>query len=198
MSDNIPSKDPAADSSMGAMLRETMRKYMMSIDGMLPATVISYNRQTNRATVVPSIVMLTTGGESLARAPYANVPVLALGGGGATLTWPIKPGDTGWIEACDRDISLWLQSGGGAGAWPNTHRIHSFSDARFIPDTLAKHPAPSTVAADEVCLSHGETYIAVGPNGVRVVGGLTIDGVVFGTHKHSGVQPGGANTGGPL
>src|SRR5699024_6656222 len=41
----------------------------------------------------------------------------------------------GWLKANDRDISLMMQRGG-MEDWPNTQRLHSFSDAMFFPDTL--------------------------------------------------------------
>ncbi|OWK42477.1 hypothetical protein [Fimbriiglobus ruber] len=43
-------------------------------------------------------------------------------------------GDTGWIKANDRDISLFKQTT--AASSPNTARLHDFADAMFFPDTL--------------------------------------------------------------
>lgn len=227
MSENIPSKDPAADSSMGSMLREVFSKALKSVDGMLPATVVSYNRETNRATVVPSIHMVTTGGQNLERAPYANIPVLALGGGEFVINFPLKAGDTGWIEASDRDISLWLQSKGANRTAPNTHRIHSFSDGRFIPDMLANYTLSEDAGTDGMVIQHkdGASAVVVFADRVliksttidfegtaainmkapeikiegptTVTGGLGIDGIDFGTHVHGGVQTGSNTTNGP-
>jgi len=75
------------------------------------------------------------------------------------------------------------------------------------------------VWADRVKISSGSISATVGPsaitlaNGVAgmtmtsagttfagpvtIPGGATINGIQFGTHTHSGVQPGGGNTGGP-
>lgn len=212
MSENIPSKDPEADSSMGAMLRQVMQKLMQSVDGMLPATVVSYNRTTNRATVLPSISMITTGGDALPRAPYANIPVLALGGGGTVINFPLKAGDTGWIEASDRDISLWLQGGGKRNSQPNTFRMHSFSDGRFIPDVLGKYEIAAGVADDEMVIQtlDGGTVVSLGPDRVYaaapkieissqvfITGELTVNGIAFTPHVHGGVTPGDGTTAGP-
>lgn len=227
MSENILDKDPAADANMASMLRGVLDKYMKSVDGMLPATVVSYNRTTNRATVVPTINMVTTSGEALARAPYANLPVLALGGGEFFINFPLKAGDTGWIEASDRDISLWLQGAGAKAARPNTYRAHSFSDGRFIPDVLGnytladdadgamviQHKDGSTavvISNEGVTIKAAQTVKIEAPNveinapqGIAITGpvtssgGMTIDGITFGTHTHSGVQTGSGNTGGP-
>lgn len=211
--DIIPDKDPAADSSMGAMLRGIINKLLQDVDGMLPATVVSYNRKTNRATVIPSIDMLTTAGTALPRAAYASIPVLALGGGGFAINFPLKAGDTGWIEASDRDVSLWLQNGGRQNAWPNTHRIHSFSDGRFIPDALDKYTIAAGVGDAEMTIQtlDGGTTIALGPNRiymiapriditsqVHVTGDVIVNSIPFSTHKHTGVASGSSTSAGPV
>lgn len=218
----IPSKNPADDSGLGSMLKATMDKYMKDVDGMLPATVISYNRVTNRATVAPSIVKMMTNGDQLVRAPLADIPVLAIGGGDFCLTFPLKPGDTGWIEASDRDVSAWLQGSGKRRAQPNTHRTHSFSDGRFIPDKLADFTLPPE-AEGGVCLQHKSGACAIIITEEKIIfkgpvemldpvdmkqtlavtgkstmdGGAAIGGIEFGTHKHNGVQTGSGTSGGP-
>jgi hypothetical protein len=61
-------------------MREVFRKLMQGTDGMLPAVVVSYDRESNTAEVRPTIALLTTSGEVVPRASVARVPVLALGG----------------------------------------------------------------------------------------------------------------------
>ncbi|AAT37774.1 baseplate spike [Burkholderia phage BcepB1A] len=133
----IPSKNPADDGSAAGVLRTIFRKQSMQMDGQLPAVVLSYDRTKNRATVRPLISMLKTNMQPVQRASIATVPVLALGGGGYVMTFPVKAGDLGWIEASDRDISLFMQSM--QQSHPNTYRIHSFNDGRFVPDAFAKY-----------------------------------------------------------
>lgn len=133
----IPSKNPADDDSAAGALNTIFRKQMMKAEGQLPAIVISYNRTANRATVRPLVAVLRTNGQTVQRASIASVPVLTLSGGGFALTFPLKPGDLGWIEASDRDISLFTQSL--KDSPPNTLRIHSFNDGRFVPDAFNKY-----------------------------------------------------------
>lgn len=221
--ENIPSKDPADEGSLGGALRSVFRKMMQATDGMLPATVVSYDRAANVATVRPLIALLTTGGAQVQRAQLAQVPVLALGGGGFVINFPLQPGDRGWIEASDRDISLFLQSGGDAP--PNTLRLHSFEDGRFVPDVFAAFdvsdvaedamtiqstdgavrlelsPAAIKMTAPEVTIDTDQ-FTVNGPsllNGdVETVGTLTNNGVNVGsTHTHGGVQTGGGTSGPP-
>ncbi|RIQ09850.1 hypothetical protein D0837_18180, partial [Bordetella avium] len=82
----------------------------------------------NRAVVRPLIMVGTTDGRKISRGAIPNIPVFRFGGGGFFVRFPIKPGDFGWIKANDRDVSLMFQRGGQED-WPNTERLHSFSDA---------------------------------------------------------------------
>ena len=128
------SRNPASDGSMAGMLKEVLKKFLEGVDDMLPAVVVSYDRDTNRATVKPMIRVLKTDNTLMDRAEIADVPVLSLGGGSFVVSFPINPGDLGWIKASDRDISLFLKSMEISG--PDTLRKHSFSDSIFIPDAF--------------------------------------------------------------
>lgn len=225
MTDPIPSKDPANDATLGGALRETFRKMMQRVDGMLPAVVVSYDRASNTAAVRPIIALLTTGGEVVPRAQVARVPVVALGGGGFVVNFPLQAGDRGWIEASDRDISLFLQ-GLAADQRPNTLRMHSFEDGRFIPDVFREFDV-SDVGGDAMTIqsADGTVRVELSPDRLRLVaptikmdattveitadtiditgdvsttGALTNNGVNVGsTHTHTGVQTGGGTSGPP-
>lgn len=132
-----PSKDPANEGTLQGVLNVALRKAAMQIDCQLPAKVIAYDRTTNVATVQPLVQIMMTTGELVSRAQIVSVPVLSLGGGKAAIHFNIQPGDPGWIEASDRDISIFKQSMGESA--PNTVRLHNFSDSRFIPDQFAKY-----------------------------------------------------------
>lgn len=201
---------------MGGTLAAIFKKQMQAIDGSLPAIVISYDRVKNLATVRPLIAVLGTDGSTTKRAQVAAVPVLALGGGGFVINFPLKPGDTGWIKANDRDISLYMQSS--KDAQPNSSRIHSFADAQFIPDAMAKYTLAGTDDDALVIQSYdGLTKITL-TTGVATVaapliklvgavqhtghltntGGISINGIEFNTHVHPGIVRGTSNTDGPI
>lgn len=130
-----PSLDPANNDSLTGMLRVVLNKFLQGVDDMLPARVIAYDRDTNRAQVRPLINILTADNEQLERAYIASVPVLRLGAGDIVLRFDVAEGDLGWIKANDRDISIYKQSAGNS--LPNTKRKHSFEDAIFIPDVFS-------------------------------------------------------------
>lgn len=133
---SAPNLDQANDGDMSGVMKEVLSAWLReSVDDMLPARVVSYDDATNRAVVKPLVMIGTTDGQKIARAPLANIPVFRFGGGGFFIRFPIKSGDFGWIKATDRDLSLVMQRGG-LEDWPNTLRLHSFSDGMFFPDTL--------------------------------------------------------------
>lgn len=209
MATEIPSIDPADSEDFTGAFRHIFGKMMQSVDGMLPAKVISYNRTTNRATVQPLIMMLTTADTTVQRATIASVPVFQYGAGDFLLSFPLKVGDLGWIKANDRDISLFLQSYSNAA--PNTIRKKSFSDAVFYPDvmrgyTIAGEDADNAVLQNldgSVKISLGADKIKITAPSVEIVSTtLTHNGVNIGdTHVHTqGADSGGdtqQNTGVP-
>lgn len=130
-----PNSDQASEGNLAGGLKDAMNKWLMGVDDMLPARVISYDDAANRAVLQPIVMIGGTDGSKLSRAQVANIPVFRFGGGGFFIRFPIKAGDLGWLKANDRDISLIMQSGGGE-EWPHTKRRHSFSDAVFFPDTF--------------------------------------------------------------
>lgn len=129
-----PSRDPANDDSLLGMAKQILDKFLNGVDDMLPARVLSYDRATNRAAVMPMVKLLTTDNRQIGRAQVASVPVMQFGGDGIALSFNLKAGDLGWIKANDRDISLLLQ--GYKDSAPNTLRKHSLQDAVFIPDVM--------------------------------------------------------------
>lgn len=214
--DNSPnSVDPAAEGDLGGVLTSILKKALQKVDGSLPAVVISYDRSKNMATVRPLIAVLTTGGKVVQRAQIASVPVLALGGAGFLINFPLKPGDKGWIKANDRDISLYMQSS--REAQPNTNRIHSFEDGQFIPDAMGQGVYATEDANKMVIQSYdGQTKITLAPGEIRAkaalikmdgnvqhtgiftnTGGVIIDGIPFGGHGHTGVVTGTGTSAGP-
>lgn len=223
MVNQAPSKDPANDGSLAGTYRQVFKKLLQSVDGMLPATVIAADRDF--ATVRPQIMVLGTDGSLTSRAQIARVPVFAFGAGGFVLSFPILPGDPGWILASDRDISLYLQAAERE-AGPNTLRLHSFEDGLFFPDAARKYALAEEDGTSAVWQSlDGAVRISLGAARVKVTaplvefetplatfsGDVTVVGIVRGEtdvlsgpdsvsgigHTHGGVQPGGGNTGAP-
>lgn len=218
-----PSVDPADEDSLVGVLRTVMGKMLQQTDDMLPATVLAYDRPSNRAAVQPQVMVKGTDGSKVSRAQIASVPVFQFGAGGFVLAFPVKSGDLGWIKASDRDISLFLQ--GHEEQAPNTNRMHSFQDGLFFPDVMRQW-ALNPEDMERVVLQSldGVSRIALGTDRVKITtplfeidaaattisGTLTVDGVLTGagtivdsngivvdTHKHVSAAP-GSPTGTPI
>lgn len=209
-----PSRDPANGGSLLGMANELLKKHLQGVDDMLPARIVSYDRATNRAQVVPMIRILTTDGRQIERAQIASVPVMWPGGGGFILNFPLNPGDLGWIKANDRDISLFLQTFKTNA--PNSLRLHSFQDSVFLPHPMTGYSIAGEDAAAAVLQSlDGTVKVSVGPEGVVLAAGaarvevtpagitlngapVIINGIPFDTHAHGNVSNGGDVSGGPV
>ncbi|MCX8972573.1 hypothetical protein NLN78_03235 [Citrobacter portucalensis] len=171
MPNPTPSQKPGQSDSLSGSMDLVLRKFLLDVDDMLPARIVSYDRNANRAQIdILYKVTMTDGSLNPLMAP-AEVPVLTIGGGGMCLTFPIKPGDLGWIKASDRDMSLFLQS---YEAEPgNTTRLHCFEDGVFIPDVM-KDFVVSDGAAATLQTIDGTTSVAVKPGSIVLTTGSTV------------------------
>lgn len=167
MADNAnPSVDPADTESMSGLLRFVFKKLLQNTDDMLPAVVVSVTGR-DYATVQPLVMVQGTDGTLTRRPKYAKVPIATAGAGNYVMSFPVTAGDLGWIQANDRDISLFLQSGDFAA--PNTERLHSFEDGVFWPDKARQWALASGDSAKAVWQSlDGSIKITLGADMIEL------------------------------
>lgn len=172
-SNNNPNLDPANNGSLPGAIQFAFSKMMQNTDNMLPAQVIAYDRTTNRVQVQLLISLITSDNSIVPRPQIASIPVLVLGGGGYMLSFPLNPGDLGWVIANDRDISLFLQTYNQTP--PNTYRVKNFSDGLFIPDVMRNYTI-NTEDQENAVLSNldGTIRIALWPNQVKITSPITL------------------------
>lgn len=173
---NNPSliQDPALSGTLLGAFTFAVNKIIQNLSNRLPASIMSYDRTgTNRALIQILIPMITTNGSIVSRGQIANVPVQIDGGGGVFISFPLQNGDLGWVEANDRDISLFLQTYKESA--PNTFRKWTFSDAKFTPDVMKGYTI-NTVDEDAALIStlDGATRIAISATGIVVTSSLPI------------------------
>jgi phage baseplate assembly protein gpV len=169
----IPSQNPADSADMASAFRMMFNKLLQNVDGGTPATVISYDRKRNVAKVKPQIRLLLTSGESFQPEEYAEIPVLSVGCSLFTINFPIKRNDLGWLIACDRDISLYLQTL--KESPPNTKRLHKFSHGFFVPDTVRQYIINAEDEENMVIQSaDGQLRIAIGSGKVKITAPLVV------------------------
>ena len=129
----LPNYNASNKSSMSGILEEVLKNYSLNLENVLPAVVVSHDRAANTVVVTPAINMIGTDGEPIQRVNL-TLPVHVFGGGGIVISTPLQSGDTGWIIACDRDITLFKQSLKVSN--PNTYRTHKFAFGFFMPDKV--------------------------------------------------------------
>ena len=205
MPNNIPRYRPATNETLLSVLKQSLKKYGEKTDDFLPAIIIDYDRQRNRATVAHQIQMEGTSGEFVNRARLTDIPVIVSGGGGYLITFPLRPGDRGWIKASDRDLSLFLQDY--QPAPPGSLKIHTFENGVFVPDlmrgfVISEEDENALVIQNtdhSVRISLGDDRVKIVASSVEIQGNvsmtgtLTNNGVPVGsTHRHgSGPVPNG-------
>ncbi len=190
----------------------------------LPGRITAVNRAAGTVQVQPTIqasIRLPDDTSRTQNLPVlADVPIIFPGGGGATMTFPIQPGDECLVVFSSRPIDSWWQGGGEQPAI--MPRMHSLSDGFALVGVRNRGRALPTVSDAQVELRSdgGSTRVSLNPttnkvdvvataevtvtapqiklNGlVTITGGLVVDGITFGTHKHTGVSPGGGISAGP-
>lgn len=148
-------------------LDHMLRQHELNTHQMLPASVVSFDRTKNTATVQPMIMMVDMQDKQIQRQPIAYVPVISLGGGGFHISFPLQQGDFGWIYAADRDLSLFLQNL--KMSPPYTGRVHNFADSMFVPDVLRKYTINGEDSAYMVIQStDGATRISIRPDNIKI------------------------------
>lgn len=171
MPNPTPSRKPGQESSLAGTMELVLRKFLLDVDDMLPARIVAYDRAKNRAQIaILYQVTMTDGSLNPLLAP-AEVPVLTMGGGGLCLSFPLRPGDLGWIKASDRDMSRFFHS---YEAEPgHTARLHCFEDGVFIPDVMKDFVVNDAEAATLQTLD-GATAVAVKPGAIVLTVGSTV------------------------
>lgn len=176
MTNSPPSRNTAKDGTLMGALDLFRAKILQNTDDMLPAKVIAYSRVTNRAQVQPLIEIVTTDNQRVSRAQIASMPVYQSGAGNFVISFPVNPGDLGWIKANDRDISLFLKNY--AQTSPNTQRKHKFSDAVFIPDSFMKDVVINSEDAANLVIQtvDGTVRVAIWADKVKITApAVTLD-----------------------
>lgn len=172
-------KTPEDDKSLAAALQFFKRAIGMDMENCLPAIVEAYDRTRNVANVKPLIVMTkrAANGGDLQRVPRTvipDVPVLSLGAGGFHVSFPVNAGDIGWIFACDRDISVFLQTLTQSPAGRDGPS-HLFSDSIFIPDVFRQYTINGEDAGAMVIQStDGASRISIRADNIKITTPLKV------------------------
>ena len=177
---------------------------LMAFEGMqaglwtaMPAIINSFNPTAMTCTAKVSILMnqrMENGTFTPVSIPLLlDVPVMFPGGGGFTLTFPVKSGDEALIVFANRCIDSWWQNGG-INNKQAEFRMHDLSDGfafvgvRSQPRVLSGgvNAATAQLRSDDgsmyIELAAGHVCNVVAPGGMNITAPtVTINGVIHGT-----------------
>jgi hypothetical protein len=186
----------------------------------LPAIVTSVNLSAQTIECQPALkseVSFYNKKEVVNFPILLDVPIMFSRGGGFAITHPVSVGDECLVVFASRCIDAWWETG--EALIPTEIRFHDLSDgfAFFAPTSQPKKLANVQTNALELRTIDRNFYLNLNSSGVITIkasqvdiqapittnstinasGNITGAGVSLNTHTHSGVTPGGSNTGGP-
>lgn len=102
----------------------------------MPGIIVSHERDKNTVTVQPALKLKRIKSDGTAEwiqiPELADVPIMYPGGGGATMTLPMKKGDEVLLNFSARNIDKWHQQGG-VQEQNVPFRMHDMSDGFAVP-----------------------------------------------------------------
>lgn len=130
--------------TMTDAMRQAVLFQLYDVHTALPGQIISYDHTLQKASIQPSLKKSYLDGTTQEMPILNNVPVIFPKAGGASLTFPVLPGDTCLLLFIERSTDLWKSVGGIVA--PNDPRKFDLSDAvalmglmPFSEDSLAEN-----------------------------------------------------------
>lgn len=175
----------------------------------LPVKVTKVSSDRKTVNVQPQILVVDSEGGTIIRGEIKGIPIVTSGAGNFLISFNISVDDLGWIEASDRDISLFKQSY--KQSKPNTRRMHNFSDARFVPDIMTNFTIDAE-DSDSMVIQNRDGSVKISLNSSRIkmqspsdieINGakitpsgdvVTASGVSLDNHPHNQSNDSGGNT----
>lgn len=149
--------------TLATILSDLTNKSSREMNCAIPAIIQKYDHKTQKASVKVNIKRVYQ--DSVIDMPVlSNVPVMFMSCGGASLTMPVKKGDSCLLIFCDIDIKSWLL--GGDNLKPQTNRIHSLNDAIALTGLNPFNKAIQVENNEDVLLQYSGSKIRLKPNGV--------------------------------
>jgi hypothetical protein len=160
----------------------------------IPAIVLSVDEYEDKqfVSVKPAISRLMETGQVVSNDEIVihDVPVILPSGGGAVLSFPIKVGNTVWLQFSQRNLEDWVYSDGQAEVIPGDSRHFSMTDAVAFPCIYTAlsnlKPSGSNVElkwdnkkislkpSGEIEITNGSAVVKLNPSGTITANGCTI------------------------
>ncbi len=145
------------------VLEQAIRNRMAELQTCAPGEIISYDYKTQKASVQPTINRRYKDGEVSPYPVINNVPVIFPRSGGASMTFPVKRGDTVMLCFAARSLDEWLKRGGKVDQ--SDTRMHSLNDAIAVPGLLPFATGSMAKNNDDVLLTYAGNEVTLKKNG---------------------------------
>lgn len=153
----------SSSDDLTGVLSQAIRNRLSELHVAMPAQIISYDHNTQLATVQPLISRKYADDRVEPYAPLNNVPIIFPRSGGASLTMPVKAGNPLLLVFSERSLDTWKKLGGVQ--VQDDKRMHSLTDAvgfmGISPETLPSQSENN----DDVLLDYDGNKIRLKPSG---------------------------------
>lgn len=150
----------------------------------------------------PLVNQIDNSGNKIPHGILYQCPYFRLQGGSNAIILDPQIGDIGIAVFADRDISTVITNK--AYANPGSRRKFDMADGLYLGGVLNGTPAQYVAFSASGIAITSPTHLTINANvqingTVIVTGGdVVADGISLKTHTHTGITPGGSNTGGPV
>lgn len=168
--------------SLTEALARAVERAMTELSVCLPGRVERYDHTQQRADVVPLLRKRYADGQIGEPQVITNVPVVFPRSGGASLTFPVRPGDGVMLHFADRSIDDWLSEGGTV--TPTDSRKHDISDCIAVPGLYAFDGESPQDNNDDVLLKYADSEVRLKGDGdveVNTEGSIVVNAAVKAT-----------------
>jgi hypothetical protein len=173
------------ESDVGRAVIELVESLMADIHTCMPGKVEAYDYASQKATVTPLLRRAFLDGSQVAHEPIPGVPVIFPSSSVASMTFPIKAGDTILLVFSEKSLERWLPAGGTADTTVNRH--HSLGDAIAIPGLFPLNHSSDAPNNDDLQVKLGTQKITIKENGDIEIGNANLKALLtadYMTHTH--------------
>lgn len=128
-----------------------------------PASIETYDHTQQRASVKPLLNRRLKDGRIEELPVIANVPVWFPRAGGASITMPVKRGDTVLVACAERSLDEWLERGGVQ--TPADRRKHALFDGVAFPGLLPFATGSLAENNDDLLITFAGSRVRLKPGG---------------------------------
>jgi len=144
-------------------MRQAVLFQLYDVHTALPGQIISYDHTTQKATIQPCLKKSYLDGTTQEMPILNNVPVIFPRAGGASLTFPVLPGDTCLLLFVERSTDLWKSVGGVVA--PSDPRKFDLSDAVAIMGLMPFTENSLSENNEDVLLTYKSSNIRIKASG---------------------------------